>query len=663
MGPDTNLILGTAGHIDHGKTALVRALTGVDTDRLIEEKKRGITIELGFARFAPAEGCAFGIVDVPGHEGFVRAMVAGATGMDMVLLVVAADEGVMPQTREHMAIVRLLDVAAMVVAITKADLVDDEWLELVREDVQDLLADTPYGDAEVIPTSIHQAGSLAALAEALVRCGARARERTAEDLFRLPVDRVFAVEGTGTVVTGTLWSGRLTRGEAVRILPGGGDARVRAVQVHGEQVPSAVAGQRTAVALTGASVRRGLVARGDVLVTDPSWRPSMMLTVELVALAGSGWELEAGQRVRVHLGTVEIMARLALFDAAEVTPGHPTLAQLRLESAVVARSGDRFVVRSYSPVTTIAGGIVLEPVPPKRKRLSGQERAALAAIARGGDAAVTGAAALAGWAGLDAASIGVRAGWRGVPSAAATVPVPGARAHAEPGRAEPSRGKDSSRAVPPHPPSVLIDGTFFDRAVVESGEARILAAVQTHHRHHALEAGAPLGVLRTSLPPRSHPGLADGLAARLARVGRLVIEGKRARLPGFEAAPSPEEEELAGRVMAALLAAELQGPATSELAATLSTTPEALGPLLDYLAAGGRIRLVGDAFWFAEEVLERAATRVIEAFGGREGLGPADFRKVLPVTRKHLIPLLGHFDAVGVTDRVAGARSVVSSLP
>ena len=271
--PKTNLILGTAGHIDHGKTALVRALTGVDTDRLAEEKERGITIELGFARFTPAEGCAFGIVDVPGHEGFVRTMVAGATGMDVVLLVVAGDEGVMPQTREHMAIVTMLGVGAMVVAITKTDLVDEEWLELVREDVRDLLEGTPYEDAEVVPTSVHDPSSLESLSRALVRSGKQARERTADDLFRLPVDRVFAVEGTGTVVTGTLWSGSVARGEAVRILPGGGDARVRAVQVHGAQVDHAVAGQRTALALTGVAVRRGLIARGTCWSPTPTGVP------------------------------------------------------------------------------------------------------------------------------------------------------------------------------------------------------------------------------------------------------------------------------------------------------------------------------------------------------------------------------------------------------
>ncbi len=637
----TNLILGTAGHIDHGKTALVRALTGVDTDRLAEEKQRGITIELGFARYAPAADCAFGIVDVPGHEGFVRTMVAGATGMDVVLLVVAADEGVMPQTREHMAIVTMLGVAAMVVAITKADLVDEEWLELVREDVQELLEGTPYEDAEVVPTSVHDPASLEVLAQSLVRSGTSARERTSEDLFRLPVDRVFAVEGAGTVVTGTLWSGRLARGGVVRILPGGGDARVRAVQVHGTQVDQAVAGQRTALALTGVAVRRGMIARGDVLVSDPAWRPSMMLTVQLTALAGSGWGLEAGQRVRVHLGTVEVMARLALFGAAEVRPGEPSFAQLRLEAAVVARSGDRFVIRSYSPVTTIAGGVVLEPSPPKRKRLADGEGAALEAIARGGGHALRGAAALAGWAGLDAAAIGVAAGWRG--------PHP-SFAH------DPREGGAAGDGPTPVGPAL------YDPAIVAAGEDLILDALGAYHDSHSLEAGAPLEVLRTALPSRARRGLADGLAARLTAAGRVVVEGRLARLPGHEAVPSAAEEELAARIMAHLAEAGLQGPATAELAAALSLPPAALGPVLGFLAAKGRVRLVGDAFWVAAAELKRAAQRVVEELGGREGLGPADFREVLPVTRKHLIPLLGHLDAEGVTHRVDGARTVAPGL-
>ena len=627
-----SLVLGTAGHIDHGKTALVRALTGVDTDRLAEEKQRGITIELGFARYAPVEGVAFGVVDVPGHEGFVKTMVAGATGMDVVLLAVAADEGVMPQTREHLAIVRLLGVAEIVVALTKADLVDAEWLELVREDVADLLAGTSYRDAKVVPTSVATGDGLPALAQALVHCGGRARRRDEDDLFRLPVDRVFAVEGAGTVATGTLWSGSLTRGGAVRILPGEGRARVRALQVHGEQVEAAVAGQRTAVALTGTSVRRGMIARGDVLVSDPSWRPSMMLTVELACLPDTGWRVEAGQRVRVHLGTIEVMARVALFGADQIPPETAAFAQLRLEGRVVARCGDRLVVRSYSPVTTIAGGVVLEPAPPKRKRLADQERLALSRLARGGQEAVDGAAVLAGWSGVDESDLGTLAGPTGGP--------------------------------PSDPDSAAWswDGALFAPEIVADGESRIVAAAADHHRRRSLEAGAPLDVLRQALPRRSRPRLADGLAARLAAAGRLVVSGGTARLPGFEPVLSPDEAALAERLTALLREAGLQGPTTAEAAAHAADHPRTAA-VLDFLAAKGRARLLGDSYWVATETLAEAAVRVAGELGGREGLGPADFREVLPATRKHLIPVLAYFDATGLTTRAAGGRRVARKLP
>lgn len=636
---ETGLILGTAGHIDHGKTALVQALTGVDTDRLVEEKRRGITIELGFARYAPEGSRQFGIVDVPGHEGFVRTMVAGASGMDLVLLVVAADEGVMPQTREHLAIVSMLGVGGMVVAITKTDLVDDEWLELVDDEIREMLANTPYAAAEIVATSVRSGTGLTELSRALVRCAERTRTRTADDLARLPVDRVFALEGAGTVVTGTLWSGRLSRGSVVRILPRGDEARIRALQVHGTQVGHAVAGQRTAVALTGAVVRRGHIARGDVVVSSRSWSPSLMLTVELRALdppgtgaggsaksAGRVWRIETGQRVRVHLGTVEVMARVVLFGVEEAVPGEPVLAQLRLEAPVVARCGDRFVVRAYSPVTTIAGGTVLEPVPPKRKRLGRTARDQLEALSKGGRHAVRGAVGLAGWAGLDADVLGVVAGWRGPAT------------------------DDLGELV------WRLDGLLFDQGIVAAGEAKLLEHVRRHHREHSLEPGVPLSALRTGLPRMAHPRLADGLAASLAARGLLVIESKIARLPGFEPALSPDEERLAERILATLEDADLQGPDTSELLRRVSGHP-ATGAVLRFLTVRGRVRRL-EAYWVTAGALDNAAARVMEELGGREGLGPADFREVLPVTRKHLIPILAYFDAQGVTQRLEGGRRV-----
>ena len=256
-------ILGTAGHIDHGKTSLVRALTGVDTDRLEEEKRRGITIELGFASFEPEPGWSFGIVDVPGHEGFIRTMVAGATGMDIVLLVVASDEGAMPQTREHLDIIGLLRVPSLVVALTKADAVDEEWMALVRDDVADLLSGTPYAGAPIVATSAETGTGLDALTTSITEQAERGEQRSSADLLRLPVDRAFTVEGTGTVVTGTLWSGQVSVGDIVRVLPGEETARVRGLEVHGESVSEAVAGQRTAVALTGPAVKRGEAGRGQ----------------------------------------------------------------------------------------------------------------------------------------------------------------------------------------------------------------------------------------------------------------------------------------------------------------------------------------------------------------------------------------------------------------
>ncbi|MFP4622766.1 MAG: selenocysteine-specific translation elongation factor, partial [Gemmatimonadota bacterium] len=304
-------IVGTGGHIDHGKTALIGALTGENTDRLPEEQARGISIDLGFSHL-DLEAGRLGIVDVPGHEDFIRNMLAGATGIDMLLLVVAADEGVMPQTREHAAIAELLGVHRAVVALTKVDLIDDDWLGLVHDDLADFLAATPFAGAPVVPTSAVTGAGIDELRSTIgaVFTGTRGRP---DDLFRLPVDRAFTVHGTGTVVTGTVWSGRLERDASVRLLPGPLDARVRGLQVHGRDADIVEAGERAAIALTG--VAREAVERGMTVVREPGWESASILTVRLRTLAGSGWSIGADQRVRVHLGTAEVMARVTLLEA------------------------------------------------------------------------------------------------------------------------------------------------------------------------------------------------------------------------------------------------------------------------------------------------------------------------------------------------------------
>ena len=290
-----SLILGTAGHIDHGKTALVRALTGVDTDRLKEEKERGITVDLGFAELvSPESDLRFGVVDVPGHDGFIKNMLAGATGMDLVLLVVAADGGIMPQTREHLAIVQLLGVPRLVVAVAKSDLVEEEWLDLVVEEVREALSGTPYPDAPIVPVSSVTRAGLKELLGILSTVGSVAEEKEAADLARLPVDRVFTMKGAGTVVTGTLWTGCLRMGDRVKVLPGELEARVRSLQLHGHEVSDARAGARVAVGLAGGGISRQALSRGQTLVEGDGWAPSWMLSCHLRVLPDTGWELQQG---------------------------------------------------------------------------------------------------------------------------------------------------------------------------------------------------------------------------------------------------------------------------------------------------------------------------------------------------------------------------------
>ncbi len=360
------LTLGTAGHIDHGKTALVAALTGVDTDRLPQEKARGISIELGYAPLELPSGRRLSVVDVPGHERFVRTMVAGATGIDLFLLVVAADDGVMPQTREHAAIVELLGIPAGVVAITKRDLVDDELAGLARLSVDELLEGGPYAGAPVHEVSSLTGAGLDGLRAALDTAAAGAHGRAAAGPTRLPVDRSFTLRGIGTVVTGTLWSGEVAAGDRLAIEPGGREVRVRSVQVHDAAVERAGAGQRVALALVG--VERGQVRRGHTLASPGVLRASYRLDCELRVLAGAPQALRSGLPVTVHHGTAEVPARIAVRGAAAIEPGEAGAVQLRLSRPLAALRDDQLVVRLTAPQTTVAGGRVLDPAPARTLR-------------------------------------------------------------------------------------------------------------------------------------------------------------------------------------------------------------------------------------------------------------------------------------------------------
>jgi selenocysteine-specific elongation factor len=362
---DQPLTLGTAGHIDHGKTALVAALTGVDTDRLPQEKARGISIELGYAPLELPSGRRLSIVDVPGHERFVRTMVAGATGIDLFLLAVAADDGVMPQTREHLAVIELLGVPAGVVALTKRDLVDDELAELARLGVEELLEGGAHAGAEVIEVSSRTGAGLDELRAALDRLSGNAQHRAAEGPVRLPIDRVFSLRGIGTVVTGTLWSGTVRAGDRLAVEPGGREVRVRSVQVHDRAVDEAAAGQRVALALVGAD--RSQVQRGHTAATPGTLPRSFRLDCDLRVLPTAARGLASGSLVTVHHGTMETPARVVLRDVAELAPGTAGVAQLRLRRRVSAAAGDGVILRLTSPQVTVAGATVTDPAPPRRR--------------------------------------------------------------------------------------------------------------------------------------------------------------------------------------------------------------------------------------------------------------------------------------------------------
>ena len=626
-----SLILGTAGHIDHGKTALVRALTGVDTDRLAEEKARGITIDLGFAEFVEGE-LELGIVDVPGHEGFVKNMLAGATGMDVVLLIVAADEGVMPQTREHHAILRLLGVKEVVVALTKADLVEPDWLELAREDVKDLLARGPFARAPIVPTSSVTGAGLDDLRRAIREAAGRARPGDPGDLPFLPVDRVFTVRGTGTVVTGTLWSGELRIGERVRLEPGGVDARIRGLQVHGAEAAVVDAGHRVAVALTGDGVDVDTLHRGQALVTLPGWEPSRMLTVRVRILEDSAWALEQGQRVRVHVGTAEVMARCALLGLERLGPGEEGWVQLRLEAPVTARARQRLVLRSYSPVITFAGGEVVEVHPPKRRVGAPVPDGALAAVQAGGEGAVGAVLALAGAHGVREALLPVLTG--------------------VPPRLVAQALEERRAAV-----AVLTDGRWVGSEAGARHRAELVAEVRRVHRDEPVRPGAPVESPPGLAPPDAPRGFTDAVLADAVASGDLVLGDGVVAESGFVPSFSPRQTELRTRLADLYREAGLSPPGLDELPEEARSDPAFLALVRSLEADGVLVSLEPDLLVDAG-ALREGIERTRALLGGASGLGPADFREALPVTRRHLLPLLRYLDRTGVTRNSGDVREV-----
>ena len=613
-------VVGTAGHIDHGKTALVKALTGVDTDRWEEEKRRGITIDLGFAPLPLANGIQASVVDVPGHEGFVKNMLAGATGIDVALLVIAADEGIMPQTEEHLAIVELLGVRRGIPVLTKRDLVDAEWLGMVRTEVAERLSRSRVRWHAPLAVSALSGEGLDELRTALVAIAADLADRPVDDLFRLPIDRVFALAGAGTVVTGSTWSGTVEAGASVRLLPLGREVRVRSIEVHGEETDRAAPGRRTALALVGADKEE--LERGHVALTGAGWAPTTALDVALELLPSVRRPLAARTRIRVHLGTAEVLGRVA--QVRSIAPGESGVARLLLEHSIVARGRDRFVIRSFSPVTTIGGGVVLDPFPPQRPRVS--ERGLTAGQPPG--ELLARLVEEAGLAGVRIADLPVRLG-------ILPAEVPGTIAAAGKG-------------------VLAVDDILVARRAVSGEVERLAKVVAVHHDEHPLDPGLSLQSLRAAVnAPAAVLDLLIEHGMKKQSFERTE-DGAAVRKPGWKAALRERAGDAGGRLAQRLAEAKWQLPTVAELQKELGdpTVPA----LLAHLAREGSVERVDQERYALKQALDDFRRAVEDTLRELGAATPAQFRDRLGLTRKYLIPLLEWADRRGITSRKGDTR-------
>ncbi len=619
--------VGTAGHIDHGKSALVRALTGTDPDRLAEEQRRGMTLDLGFAHLDLPSGARVGIVDVPGHEALIHNMLAGAGGIDLVMLVVAADEGVMPQSREHVDILRFLPISGGVIVLNKIDLISDpEWLAVVEEDVRSLVAGTALEGAPAVGVSARTGVGVPDLVAVLDRLVGGLHERPADGPVRLPVDRSFTIQGFGTVVTGTLWSGTIKPGDALEILPGGREVRVRGVQVHGRSAPAVFAGSRVAANLVG--VEKDDVTRGDVLATARAYQPTDRLDVRLRLLPHAPAVRHAA-RVHMHLGAGEAIARVALVERARLEPGDEALVQLRLDRPVVAVHGDHFVVRRYSPTRTIGGGVVVHASPPRRRRAQAAE--ALQTVERSGpQALIVSTVVSKGQAGMPLVSTASAAG---LDAASTATALAAAQAQGQ---------------------VVVIGERLYAAEVADELGRQVEDAVAAYHSRVAWRRGMPREELKSQVVSGPDDRLFNHIMKELAGRARIVEHHGLVALGTHHPRVTDAEQHTQAALRSALERAATSPPGPEELRRL--GTREAVDRMLQALADDGAIVQVAPDVRFATTAVESVRRTVGEMARGGQDVTVATLRDRLHTSRKFALALLEYLDAIRVTRRVGDRR-------
>ena len=626
------VILGTAGHIDHGKTSLIRALTGIDTDRLKEEKERGITIELGFAHMELPGGQRLGIVDVPGHERFVKNMVAGATGIDLVALIIAADEGVMPQTREHMEICQLLKIKHGVVVLTKIDMVEPDWLELVREDVATYLSGTFLSDAPVVEVSSVTGHGIQDLTKVLDSLVKDVTEREEGHFFRLPVDRVFTMKGFGTVITGTTVSGRIKTGDEITIYPQRLTTRIRGIQVHNREVTEVRSGLRTAINLQG--VEKAQILRGDVLSAKDALRPSYIMDVLLDLLPSAPRKLKNRAKARFHTGTSEIISTVVLLDRDELEPGESCLAQIRLESPTAVLPHDRFVLRSYSPVRAIGGGEILHVLPGKRKRFSKAVLEELEVLNTGDLNKVT-------------AQLVYMGRFHGVEQGELPLLTNSSKKKLD----EIIKGLLSQKTLARYDKEreVLIHEHFLTKARDE-----ILTILTDYHRDFPLKAGVPKEELRSRTSGSTNQKLFNYIVNHLIQEGVVVQEMEALRLTEHKVTLAQDQEKTRHDIEKIYLKGGLQPPYFREVKDKFSGHTGS--DVLQVMAKEGLLVKVKEDLYFHKKVLEGLKNQLIAFLKKNGEISTPQFKDMTGASRKYTIPLIEYFDKSQLTVRVGDTR-------
>jgi selenocysteine-specific elongation factor len=626
------VILGTAGHIDHGKTSLVKAMTGIDTDRLKEEKERGITIELGFAHLELPGGQTLGIVDVPGHEKFVKHMVAGATGIDLVALVIAADEGVMPQTREHLEICQLLKVKRGLIVLTKVDMVDSDWLEMVKEDVSKYMAETFLANAPIVEVSAVTGQGLPDLVKVLDNLVKEVPERETGSFFRLPIDRVFIMKGFGTVVTGTSVSGKIRTGDEVTIFPQRISTRIRGIQVHNREVDEVSAGLRTAINLHG--VEKEQIERGDVLATKDSLRATHVVDVSLDLLRSAPRKLKNRAKVRFHAGTSEIIATVILLDRDELKPGESCFAQIRLDQPTAVLAHDRYVLRSYSPVQTIGGGEILHASPQKKKRFSEAALHELKILGTGTLSEVTGQFILgAQFNGLEEAQLPFLT------------------------NANKKKLEETLNVLQAQKKVIRYDkekGLLIHADNVEKARGEITTTLAQYHKDFPLKAGLQKEELRSRTAGANNQKLFNYLISQLSQDGVVVLDKETIRLKEHKVTLAQDQEKTRREVEEIYRKSELQPPYFRDLKDKFSGN--AGKDVLDLMVKDGVLVKVKEDLYFHKEAIEGLKQRLLGYLKEKGEIDAPQFKEMTNISRKYMIPLLEYFDACQLTMRVGDKR-------